>query len=230
MTQSTTGQQLTQLTTQTTSLTNAIRNRITVLNDANRKSPQNDPGFNTRKLQIANLQNSFKRALEEYNLVEKRSREKYRDRMARQIKIGVSLGWFGGWADADRHPPPPRQSSPTRPTTRSRRHGTTRRVALRSFPKRCVFPFPPPLRSPGADPARLCLARLLADAGRPRRVRRGPIPQPGPAQDRRDDHAARADDAGCAFMLFPVAGWGAAHLARTGRWRPSCWSRTSRSR
>ncbi|BGP54481.1 hypothetical protein JCM8202_001560 [Rhodotorula sphaerocarpa] len=87
MTQSTTGQQLTQLTTQTTSLTNAIRNRITVLNDANRKSPQNDPGFNTRKLQIANLQNSFKRALEEYNLVEKRSREKYRDRMARQIKI-----------------------------------------------------------------------------------------------------------------------------------------------
>ncbi|GAA5976041.1 hypothetical protein JCM10908_005366 [Rhodotorula pacifica] len=87
MTQSTTGQQLTQLTTQTTGLTNAIRNRITVLNDANRKSPQGDSGFNTRKLQIANLQNSFKRALEEYNLVEKRSREKYRDRMARQIKI-----------------------------------------------------------------------------------------------------------------------------------------------
>ncbi|POY76752.1 hypothetical protein BMF94_0001 [Rhodotorula taiwanensis] len=87
MTQSTTGQQLTQLTTQTTGLTNTIRNRITVLNDANRKSPQGDPGFNTRKLQIANLQNSFKRALEEYNLVEKRSREKYRDRMARQIKI-----------------------------------------------------------------------------------------------------------------------------------------------
>lgn len=87
MTQSTTGQQLTQLTTQTTGLTNSIRNRITVLNDANRKSPQGDQGFNTRKLQIANLQNSFKRALEEYNLVEKRSREKYRDRMARQIKI-----------------------------------------------------------------------------------------------------------------------------------------------
>lgn len=93
MTQSTTGQQLTQLTTQTTGLTNTIRNRITVLNDANRKSPQGDPGFNTRKLQIANLQNSFKRALEEYNLVEKRSREKYRDRMARQIKIGAS--WDG---------------------------------------------------------------------------------------------------------------------------------------
>jgi hypothetical protein len=36
------------------------------------------------------LQNSFKRGLEEYNLVEKRSREKYRDRMARQIKIGSS--------------------------------------------------------------------------------------------------------------------------------------------
>lgn len=90
MTQSTTGQQLTQLTTQTTGLTNSIRNRITVLNDANRKSPQGDQGFNTRKLQIANLQNSFKRALEEYNLVEKRSREKYRDRMARQIKIGQS--------------------------------------------------------------------------------------------------------------------------------------------
>jgi hypothetical protein len=40
----------------------------------NRKSPQGDQGFNTRKLQIANLQNSFKRALEEYNLVEKRRR------------------------------------------------------------------------------------------------------------------------------------------------------------
>ncbi|GAA6011340.1 hypothetical protein JCM10207_008306 [Rhodosporidiobolus poonsookiae] len=86
-TQSQTGSQLTQLTNATAGLTNSIRNRITKLNDANRQTPGGDPNFNTRKLQIANLQNSFKRALEEYNLVEKRSREKYRDRMARQIKI-----------------------------------------------------------------------------------------------------------------------------------------------
>jgi len=69
-------------------LTNSIRNRITKLNDQNKRSVQGDPNFNTRKLQIANLQNSFKRALEEYNLVEKRSRDKYRQRMERQIKIG----------------------------------------------------------------------------------------------------------------------------------------------
>ncbi|GAA6037244.1 hypothetical protein JCM8097_008640 [Rhodosporidiobolus ruineniae] len=87
-TQQQTGAQLTQLTNLTAGLTNSIRNRITKLNDQNRsQSPAGDPNFNTRKLQIANLQNSFKRALEEYNLVEKRSREKYRDRMARQIKI-----------------------------------------------------------------------------------------------------------------------------------------------
>ncbi|BGP38539.1 hypothetical protein JCM10449v2_002474 [Rhodotorula kratochvilovae] len=86
-TQSATAAQLTQLTNQTTGLTNSIRNGITKLNDANKKSPQGDPNFPTRKLQIGNLQNGFKRALEEYNLVEKRSREKYRDRMARQIKI-----------------------------------------------------------------------------------------------------------------------------------------------
>lgn len=90
-TQSATAAQLTQLTNQTTGLTNSIRNRITKLNDINKKSPQGDPNFPTRKLQIGNLQNGFKRALEEYNLVEKRSREKYRDRMARQIKIGPSL-------------------------------------------------------------------------------------------------------------------------------------------
>ncbi|GAA5953443.1 hypothetical protein JCM10213_003084 [Rhodosporidiobolus nylandii] len=86
-TQSSTGAQLTQLTNATAGLTNSIRNRITKLNDANRATPQGDPNFNTRKLQIGNLQNAFKRGLEEYNLVEKRSREKYRERMARQIKI-----------------------------------------------------------------------------------------------------------------------------------------------
>ncbi|GAA5855793.1 hypothetical protein JCM8547_000358 [Rhodosporidiobolus lusitaniae] len=87
-TQSQTGAQLTQLTNATAGLTNSIRNRITKLNEQNRTLSQpNDPNFNTRKLQIANLQNSFKRGLEEYNMVEKRSREKYRDRMARQIKI-----------------------------------------------------------------------------------------------------------------------------------------------
>ncbi|GAA5913395.1 hypothetical protein JCM6882_004108, partial [Rhodosporidiobolus microsporus] len=86
-TQSQTAAQLTQITNLTSGLTNSIRNRITKLNDQNRKSPAGDPNFNTRKLQIANLQNSFKRGLEEYNMVEKRSREKYRERMARQIKI-----------------------------------------------------------------------------------------------------------------------------------------------
>ncbi|GAA5834066.1 hypothetical protein JCM11251_003609 [Rhodosporidiobolus azoricus] len=87
-TQSQTAAQLTQITNLTSGLTNSIRNRITKLNDQNKKlSPAGDPNFNTRKLQIANLQNSFKKGLEEYNMVEKRSREKYRDRMARQIKI-----------------------------------------------------------------------------------------------------------------------------------------------
>ncbi|GAA6059726.1 hypothetical protein JCM10212_000254 [Sporobolomyces blumeae] len=85
--QAQTAAQLTQLTNATSGLTNSIRNRITKLNDQNKRSVANDPNFNTRKLQIANLQNSFKRALEEYNLVEKRSRDKYRQRMERQIKI-----------------------------------------------------------------------------------------------------------------------------------------------
>lgn len=85
--QAQTASQLTQLTNSTSGLTNSIRNRITKLNDQNKRSVSGDPNFNTRKLQIANLQNSFKRSLEEYNLVEKRSRDKYRQRMERQIKI-----------------------------------------------------------------------------------------------------------------------------------------------
>ena len=80
--------QLTQLTAQTSNLTNSLRNRITKLNETNKRSQQGDPDFNVRKTQIAALQNGFKRALEEYNMVEKRSRDKYRQRMERQIKIG----------------------------------------------------------------------------------------------------------------------------------------------
>lgn len=80
---------LTELTQATSALTNSIRNRITKLNDANKKySKSGDPDFNTRKLQIGGLQNAFKRGLEEYNLVEKKSRDKYRQRMERQIRIG----------------------------------------------------------------------------------------------------------------------------------------------
>lgn len=79
--------QLTQLTAQTSSLTQSLRNRITKLNDTNKRSKKGDPDFNVRKTQIGSLQSSFKRALEEYNLVEKRSRDKYRQRMERQIKI-----------------------------------------------------------------------------------------------------------------------------------------------
>lgn len=82
--------QLTQLTAQTSNLTNSLRNRITKLNDTNKRSVTGDPDFGVRKTQIGALQNGFKRALEEYNLVEKRSRDKYRQRMERQIKIGQS--------------------------------------------------------------------------------------------------------------------------------------------
>ncbi|ORY73230.1 t-SNARE [Leucosporidium creatinivorum] len=78
---------LTELTQATSALTNSIRNRITKLNEQNKRSPAGDPDFNTRKLQIGGLQNAFKRGLEEYNLVEKKSREKYRQRMERQIRI-----------------------------------------------------------------------------------------------------------------------------------------------
>ncbi|KAK4053510.1 hypothetical protein OIV83_001678 [Microbotryomycetes sp. JL201] len=85
--QAETASHLTELTQATSSLTNSIRNRITKLNDQNKRSPAGDPDFNTRKLQIGGLQNSFRRALEEYNLVEKRSRDKYRQRMERQIRI-----------------------------------------------------------------------------------------------------------------------------------------------
>lgn len=85
--QSETAAHLTELTQATSSLTNSIRNRITKLNDHNKRSPAGDPDFNTRKLQIGGLQNAFRRALEEYNLVEKRSRDKYRQRMERQIRI-----------------------------------------------------------------------------------------------------------------------------------------------
>ncbi|KAK4050899.1 hypothetical protein OIO90_004875 [Microbotryomycetes sp. JL221] len=85
--QSETASHLTELTQATSALTNSIRNRITKLNEHNKRSPAGDPDFNTRKLQIGGLQNSFRRALEEYNLVEKRSRDKYRQRMERQIRI-----------------------------------------------------------------------------------------------------------------------------------------------
>ena len=87
-TQSESAANLQELTQATSALTNSIRNRITALNDQNKRSAQGDPDFNVRKLQIGGLQNAFKRGLEEYNLVEKKSREKYRQRMERQIKIG----------------------------------------------------------------------------------------------------------------------------------------------
>ncbi|SCV74074.1 BQ2448_6506 [Microbotryum intermedium] len=78
---------LQELTQATSSLTNSIRDRITRLNNLNKQSPPGDAEFNTRKLQIGGLQNAFRRGLEEYNLVEKKSREKYRQRVERQIRI-----------------------------------------------------------------------------------------------------------------------------------------------
>lgn len=86
--QSNSTQQLAALSAETSALTNAIRTQIHRLNEKNRATPKDDnAGFNTRKGQIAALQNSFRKTLEEYNLVEKNSREKYRQRMERQIKI-----------------------------------------------------------------------------------------------------------------------------------------------
>lgn len=83
--------QLTQLTSQTSQLTNSIRNRITQLNQTNKRSVPGDVDFKVRKTQIGALQNGFRKALEEYNAVEKKSRDKYRQRMERQIKIGELL-------------------------------------------------------------------------------------------------------------------------------------------
>lgn len=86
--QSTSAAELSQMTNATTQLTNSIRNRINALNDANKKRSQpGDPAFQQRKNQIAGLQTSFRSQLEEYNAVEKRSRDKYRQRMERQIRI-----------------------------------------------------------------------------------------------------------------------------------------------
>lgn len=98
--QSQTAAQLSQLTAQTSGLTNSIRNRITKLNDQNKGSSAGDPDFNVRKTQIGGLQNGFKKALEEYNLVEKKSRDKYRQRMERQIRIGV-FSLHGEMEEAD---------------------------------------------------------------------------------------------------------------------------------
>lgn len=59
------------------------------MNDQNKSSAPSDPDFGVRKTQIGGLQNGFRKALEEYNLVEKKSRDKYRQRMERQIRIGA---------------------------------------------------------------------------------------------------------------------------------------------
>ncbi|KAK4703674.1 syntaxin 1B/2/3, partial [Phenoliferia sp. Uapishka_3] len=85
--QSASTSQLAQLSSQTSQLTNQIRNQITSLNNANKQSQPGDSDFKTRKTQIATLQNSFKRALQDYQEVEKKSRDKYRQRMERQIRI-----------------------------------------------------------------------------------------------------------------------------------------------
>ncbi|KAM0754804.1 t-SNARE [Meredithblackwellia eburnea MCA 4105] len=85
--QSQSASQLSQITSQTSQLTNSIRNQITSLNNQNKQSVAGDANFNVRKGQIATLQNSFKRALQEYQEVEKKSRDKYRQRMERQIRI-----------------------------------------------------------------------------------------------------------------------------------------------
>lgn len=82
--------ELVRLASETSQLTNMIRNRITVLNETNIRSKQGDVNFRVRRDQIGGLKNSFKRSLEEYNLVEKKSRDKYRQRMERQIKISES--------------------------------------------------------------------------------------------------------------------------------------------
>ena len=79
-------------------------------------------------------------------------------------------------------------------------------------------------------------AHDVADVGRPCGVRRGPVAQPGPAQDRGDDYRARSDDAGRAslslVLLLRAPRLEAQSLMRLAgvvhRWRRSCSSRTSR--
>ena len=181
---------------------------------------------------------SFKRALQDYQEVEKKSRDKYRQRMERQIRIGPSLRPLGprraAFVVVCSPSPRPVQSSLMRPRRRSRPRSTTRKAGNRSSrrpyaPCRPPHPSRLPTNALGTSPVQLVQSRQqgaraafaevqsrnqdLRKCVRPgERSPRPSAPQELTGlswQDRGDDHAARADDAGHGHAR-----------ARAGRERP----------
>ncbi|KAK9898317.1 t-SNARE [Cystobasidium minutum MCA 4210] len=82
--------ELTQLTQETSRLTNNLKFRIKNLSEQNDKIPSvpgNESDKNTRRMQVAAQKKKFMDLIQEYRLVEQKSRERYRSRMERQYKI-----------------------------------------------------------------------------------------------------------------------------------------------
>lgn len=82
--------ELTQLTSDTSRLTNNLKIRIKNLSEQNDRIPQapgNESEKNTRRMQVAAQKKKFMDLIQEYRLVEQKSRDRYRARMERQYKI-----------------------------------------------------------------------------------------------------------------------------------------------
>lgn len=82
--------ELTQLTAETSRLTNNLKLRIKNLSEQNDKIPSvpgNEADKNTRRMQVAAQKKKFMDLIQEYRLVEQKSRDRYKARMERQYKI-----------------------------------------------------------------------------------------------------------------------------------------------
>lgn len=79
-------QQLASMSSETSRLTNAVKNKIKTLDSQTARLP-NSGDKNVRKTQIGAQKNRFKETIQRYQQVEQTYRKKYRDRAERQYKI-----------------------------------------------------------------------------------------------------------------------------------------------
>jgi syntaxin 1B/2/3 len=79
-------QQLASMSSETSRLTNAVKNKIRTLDSQTARLP-NSGDKNVRKTQIGAQKNRFKETIQRYQQVEQTYRKKYRDRAERQYKI-----------------------------------------------------------------------------------------------------------------------------------------------
>lgn len=82
-------ERLSHLTTASNSLASSIRNSLNQINEKSKSNANKEVGeFRVRRDQIGSLQASLRKVLREWELIEMNNREKLREKIVRQIKIG----------------------------------------------------------------------------------------------------------------------------------------------